>query len=140
MLAPSATTLPPSIGLLIQALFFCFIPLRFVTKNYLYRYGSDAAQNIQIRSCIDEMIEKLPLTRKYFKRRKFVPSTVLPDRDWHALTIPTLLLVRENELPYSAVQVVRRLSAIAARENVSAIAKADHYLTVVMPKRVTDKF
>ncbi|MEO1205256.1 MAG: alpha/beta hydrolase [Pseudomonadota bacterium] len=137
LLAPSATVLPPPIGLLIRAFGYYFIPLRFVTKKYLYWYGPEAVQNIQTRSCIDEMIDELMLARKCFKRRKFVPPTVLTDREWNQLNVPTLFLVGENELTYSATKAVQRLAAVAPTVNASVAAEADHYLTLVRPKWVT---
>ncbi len=139
LIAPSATVLPPSIGLLIRALAYYFIPLRFVTKTYLYWYGPDAVQNIQNRSRIDEMIEELMLARKCFKRRKFIPPTVLTDRDWQELKTPTLFLVGEDELTYSGTKAVERLAAVAPTVNALIAAEADHYLTIVKPKWVTDQ-
>ena len=137
LIAPSATVLSPPIGLLIRAFAYYFIPLRFITRNYLYWYGPDAVRNTQARSRIDEMIEELMLTRKCFKRRKFVPPTVLTDRDWQDLNVPTLFLVGENERTYSASQAVQRLAAVAPTVNASVAVKADHYVTVTKPKWVT---
>ena len=139
LLAPSATVLPPSIGLLIRAFAYYFIPLRFITKTYFYWYGPDAVQNTQTRSRIDQMIEELSLTRQCFKRRTFVPPTVLTDRDWRELNVPTLFLVGENELTYSATKAVERLAAVAPTVNASVAAKTDHYLTISKPKWVTDQ-
>ncbi|MFY0610250.1 MAG: alpha/beta hydrolase [Hyphomicrobiaceae bacterium] len=139
LIAPSATVLPPPIGLLIRAFAYYFIPLRFVTKKYLYWWGPDAVRNVQTRSRIDEMIEELMLARKCFKRRKFVPPTVLTDRDWQALSAPTLFLVGENELNYSATKAVDRLAAVAPTVTTSIAANADHYVAMVKPKWVTDQ-
>ena len=138
LLAPSATVLPPPIGLLVRAIAYYFIPLRFVTRNYLYWWGADAVRDIQTRSRIDEMIEELMLARRCFKRRKFVPPTVLTDRDWQKLNIPALFLVGENELNYSATKAVQRLAAVAPTVNTSVAANADHYLIVAKP-RVGDR-
>ena len=138
LLAPSGTVLPPPVGLLIRAMAYYFVPLRYITKTYLYWYGPDAVRNIQTRSRIDEMIEELMLARKCFKRRTFVPPTVLADRDWQGLKVPTLFLVGENELTYSATKAVERLAAVAPTVKTSVAAHADHYLTIVNPKWVTD--
>ena len=139
LLSPSATVLPPPIGLLIRAFAYYFIPLPFVIKTYLYWYGPDAVQNIQTRSRVDEMIEELMLARTCFKRRRFVPPTVLTDRDWQGLKVPTLFLVGENELTYSATKAVERLAAVAPTVNALVAAKADHYLPIVKSKWVTDQ-
>ncbi len=138
LLAPSATVLPPSIGLLIRALLYYFIPLHTVTKSYLYWWGPDAARDFQARLLVDEMIEELELTRKCFKRRTFISPTVLTDQNWQDLDVPTLFLVGENELNYSASKAVQRLASVAPSVEASVAAGADHYLTIVKPKWVTD--
>ncbi|MGH1417717.1 MAG: alpha/beta fold hydrolase [Hyphomicrobiaceae bacterium] len=139
LLSPAGTILPPPIWLLIRAFAYYFIPLRFITRTYLYWYGPNAVHDIQTRSHIDEMIEELMLARKCFKRRKFVPPTVLTDRDWNELNVPTLFLVGENELNYSATQAVQRLAAVAPTIDTSIAANADHYLTLAKPRWVTDQ-
>ena len=68
-----------------------------------------------------------------------MPPTILTDQDWHTLNVPTLFLVGENELNYSATQAVQRLAAVAPTVNASVAAKADHYLTIVKPRWVADK-
>ncbi len=139
LLAPSATVLPPSIGLLIRALLYYFIPFRIVTKSYLYWWGPDAVRHEQTRSLIDEMIEELALARECFKPRSFIPPTVLTDRDWHDLNVPTLFLVGENELNYTATKAVQRLASVAPNVKSSIAARADHYLTITKPEWVTDE-
>lgn len=67
-----------------------------------------------------------------------VSPTVLTDQNWHDLDVPTLFLVGENELNYSASKAVQRLASVAPSVEASVAAGADHYLTIVKPKWVTD--
>ncbi len=138
LLAPSATVLPPGMGLLARAFVYFFLPTAFITKRYFYWYGPDAIREDRTRNRLDEMIEEDLLARRCFKRRCFVAPTVLSDNDWQKLQTPTLFLVGENELTYSAEQAVQRLRAIAPSVETKIASDTDHYMVLVSPTWVVN--
>jgi pimeloyl-ACP methyl ester carboxylesterase len=83
------------------------------------------------------MVEEQVLARRCFKRRKFVVPTVLSDQEWRALTIPTLFMVGEEEVTYSAQKAIRRLDRVAPLVTTALVADADHHLAIVKPDWVS---
>jgi pimeloyl-ACP methyl ester carboxylesterase len=79
------------------------------------------------------MVDEQLLARRCFKRRKFVPPTVVSDQQWQSLSVPTLFLVGENEVTYSSHAAVRRLSRVAPSVTCAIAAEADHHLSLVEP-------
>jgi pimeloyl-ACP methyl ester carboxylesterase len=138
LLAPASTVLRPPLGLMVRAILYYFIPTRFVTKRYLYWYAPDAVRKDGTRATIDEMVDEQLLARKCFKRRKFIAPTVLTDQDWQKLQVPTLFLVGENDVTYSAHQAIRRLETVAPQVETSIAPEADHHLAIVKPDWVSD--
>ena len=139
LLAPAATVLPPPLGLMVRAMLYYFIPIRFVAKRYLYWYAPDSVRNEETRKTIDEMVDEQLLARRCFKRRKFIAPTVLTDQDWQRLQVPTLFLVGENEVTYSAHKAVRRLATVAPRIETAITPDADHHLAIVNPEWVNNE-
>lgn len=139
LLAPSATVLPAPPGLLVRAVLYYFLPIHFVTKRYLYWYAPDTACNPETRKLVDEMVDELLLARRCFKRRKFVHPTVLTDREWQDLKIPTLFLVGENEVTYSARQAIQHLAEVAPHIKTALANNADHHLAIVRPEWVNNE-
>ena len=137
LLAPSATVLRPPLGLLVRAILFGLIPLRFVTRRYLYWYAPDAVRDERTRPEVDAMIEEELLARRCFKRRKFIPPTVLTDEDWQELTVPTLFVVGEHDVTYSPHRAMQRLAAVAPRVETMLASGADHHVTIVKPAWLT---
>ena len=139
LLAPASTVLRPPLGLVVSAMLYYFIPIRFVTKRYLYWYAPDSVRNEETRKTIDEMVDEQLLARRCFKRRKFIAPTVLTDQDWQRLQVPTLFLVGENEVTYSAHKAVRRLATVAPRIETAITPDADHHLAIVNPEWVNNE-
>ena len=139
LLAPAATVLPPPLGLLVRVMLYYLIPIRFVTKRYLYWYAPDSVRKEETRKIIDEMDDEQLLARRCFKRRKFVMPTVLTDQDWQRLQVPTLFLVGENEVTYSAHKAVRRLAMVAPHVETAITPDADHHLAIVKPEWVSNE-
>ncbi len=139
LLAPAATVLGPPLGLVVRAMLYYFIPIRFVTKRYLYWYAPDSVRKEETRKTIDEMVDEQLVARRCFKRRKFVMPTVLKDQDWQRLQVPTLFLVGENEVTYSAHKAVRRLATVAPHVETAVTPEADHHLGIVKPEWVNNE-
>ncbi len=138
LLAPVSTVLRPRLELVVRAILYSFLPARFVTKRYLYWYAPDSVRKEATRETIDEMVGEVLLARRCFKRRKFVIPTVLTDEDWQKLRVPTLFLVGENEVTYSAHEAVRRLGSVAPQVTTLITPDADHHLAIVKPEWVSD--
>ena len=85
------------------------------------------------------MVDEQLLARRCFKRRKFIAPTVLTDQDWQRLQVPTLFLVGENEVTYSAHKAVRRLATVAPRIETAITPDADHHLAIVNPEWVNNE-
>ena len=79
------------------------------------------------------MVDEQLLARRCFKHRKFIRPTVLTDQDWQALRVPTLFLVGENDVNYSAKEAVGRLDQIAPNVTSIIASFADHHLPLVRP-------
>jgi pimeloyl-ACP methyl ester carboxylesterase len=122
LIAPASTVLRPSVGLLARALLYYFIPLRVITKRYLYWYAPDSVRRPETRKVIDEMIDEQVVARRCFQRRKFVPPTVLTDEEWRSLGVPTLFLVGDKEVTYSASKAAERLSRVAPQSESGSTA------------------
>lgn len=133
LIAPSATVLGPPLGPLVRAIIYYFVRVRSVVTRYLRWYNADAIRGEATRAVVDEMVDELLLSRRCFKRRKFIPPTVLTDSEWHRLSVPTLFLVGENEVTYSADRAVRRLNRVAPQVRTAVVAGAGHDLTLVRP-------
>lgn len=139
LLAPSATVLPPPLGLMMRLMLYYLIPIRFLAKRYLYWYAPDMVRKEETRKIVDEMVDEQLVARRCFKRRNFVIPTVLTDQDWQRLQVPTLFLVGENEVTYSAHKAVRRLGAVAPHVVTAITSDADHHLAVVKPEWVNNE-
>ena len=104
-----------------------------MTRRYLYWYAPDSVQDEGSRKLIDELIDEEILAKRCFKRRKFIAPTVLSDEDWWSLSLPTLFLIGEREVTYSAQRAVRRLADVAPDVETALLPGADHHLAMAHP-------
>jgi pimeloyl-ACP methyl ester carboxylesterase len=73
-----------------------------------------------------------------FKRRWFVPLSVLSQKDWNRLTMPILFIVGENEKLYPADKALTHLESVAPQVKSVLIPEAGHDLTVVQADKVNE--
>jgi pimeloyl-ACP methyl ester carboxylesterase len=85
------------------------------------------------------MVNEALLSFKCFKRRSFVNPTVLTDEDWQNLKNPTLFLVGEYEVTYSAQKAIRHLDDVAPQVKTVITPDAGYDLAIVKPEWVTDE-
>ena len=137
LLAPASTVLRPPLGLIVRAMLYYIIPIRFVTKRYLYWYAPESVRREETRKTIDRMVDEQLLARRCFKRRKFIAPTVLTDQDWQKLQVPTLFLVGESEVTYPPHKAIRRLARVAPQVRTAITPDADHHLGIVKPEWVS---
>jgi len=140
LLAPAATVLPGRLELMVRGIIYYFIPTRFIVQNYLYWYNADSVRKDEkSREVIDNMVNEALLSFKCFKRRGFVAPTVLTNEDWQKIEVPTLFLVGENEVTYSAQKAVRHLNKVAPKVKTVITPDAGHDLAIVKTEWVNNE-
>jgi pimeloyl-ACP methyl ester carboxylesterase len=139
ILIASVGVLPARLEVLVRGIIYYFIPTRFIVKRYLYWYNADAVKKDKTsRATIDNMVNEALISFKCFKRRSFVPPTVLTDQDWQRLEVPTLFLVGENEVTYSAQKAIRRLNNVTPKVKTVITPDAGHDLAIVKTEWVNN--
>jgi len=137
LLSP-ASLLRPRIKLLIRAILQYFIHTHYMVKKYCYwMYADSVRKNEETKKYIDDMITEEILARKCFKKRKLVNPTVLTDKDWQNLKVPTLFLTGENEVIYSAEKAIQHLNDLNPDIKTATASDAGHDLPIVKPEWVT---
>ncbi|NIM17671.1 MAG: alpha/beta fold hydrolase [Candidatus Aminicenantes bacterium] len=140
VLIASVGVLPARLEVLVRGMIYYFIPTRFIIRRYLYWYNADAVKKDETtREAIDNMVNEALLSFKCFKRRSFVPPTVLTDKDWQNLKVPTLFLVGENEVTYSAQKAIRHLNKVAPKVKTLITPDAGHDLAIVKPEWISNE-
>jgi pimeloyl-ACP methyl ester carboxylesterase len=125
---------------MIRGIIYYFIPTRFIVQNYLYWYNADSVRKDEkSREVINNMVTEALLSFKCFKRRGFVAPTVLTDEDWQNLKVPTLFLVGENDVTYSAQKAIRHLNNVAPATKTEITTNAGHDLTIVKTEWVNNE-
>ncbi len=76
---------------------------------------------------------------RFYARTWMMWSTVLSGREWQRFSVPTLLLVGENEKIYSPRKVVRRMARVAPAVRTEIIPGAGHDLMLVQGDLVVGK-
>jgi pimeloyl-ACP methyl ester carboxylesterase len=140
VLIASVGVLPPRFEVLVRGIIYYFIPTRFIVQQYLYWYNADAVKKDETSlETIDNMVNEALLSFKCFKRRSFVPPTVLTDQDWQSLEVPTLFIVGENEVTYSAQNAILHLNKVAPKVKTVIIPDVGHDLTIVKTEYVNNE-
>lgn len=140
VLIASVGVLPARLEVLVRGMIYYFIPTRFIVRRYLYWYNADSVRKDESsREAIDNMVNEALLSFKCFKRRSFVPPTVLTDQDWQSLKVPTLFLVGDNEVTYSAQKAIRHLNKVAPKVKTVITTDAGHDLAIVKTEWVNNE-
>ncbi|MHA2281562.1 MAG: alpha/beta fold hydrolase [Promethearchaeota archaeon] len=139
LLSP-ASALRPKIKLLIRTILQYVIHTHYMAKKYVYwMYADSVNKNEETKKFVDEMINEEMLARKSFKKRKFINPTVLTDKEWQTLKVPTLFLTGENEVIYSGEKAIQYLNDINPDIKTAIASDAGHDLPIVKPEWVTTK-
>lgn len=88
---------------------------------------------------IDATIEQLSLNMRSIQRHRAPIPPVLTDEQWGSLRVPTLFLVGEHEVIYSAEKAVLRLRRVAPMVTAEIIPGAGHDLTFVQTAAVNER-
>jgi pimeloyl-ACP methyl ester carboxylesterase len=126
LLAPGATVLRPPAEFWIRLMGLAIGRRRGLRAFFRWIFADMARTDPQ---WIDATIEQLSLNMRSVQRHKAPMPPVLTDAQWGSLEPPTLFLVGENEVIYSAEKAVRRLRRVAPMVTAEIIPGAGHDLT-----------
>jgi pimeloyl-ACP methyl ester carboxylesterase len=138
LLAPAATVLPTQLESSLRALLM-LVPLRRFYRSFFFWIFNDLVQ--RDAQLVEEIVNEMIITMRCFKPANSIqmPLTVLKDEELQSIKVPTLFLVGENEVLYSAQKAVQRLNEVAPQIGTEVIPKAGHDLTVVQAEMVNQK-
>jgi pimeloyl-ACP methyl ester carboxylesterase len=90
---------------------------------------------------VEEIVNEMIITMRCFRPANSaqMPLTVLRDEELQSIQVPTLFLVGENEVLYSAQKAVQRLNEMAPQIRTEIVSKAGHDLTVAQAEVVNQK-
>ena len=97
------------------------------------------ADMAQKAAWVDTITEEIFMHRQSLQRRKIPIPPVLTDAEWESLNVPTLFLVGEHEMIYSAQKAVQRLKRTAPHVRSEIILGAGHDLTFVQAAMVNQR-
>jgi pimeloyl-ACP methyl ester carboxylesterase len=137
LLAPAATVLPIRWEFALRAILFKLLPIRYSYRRFCYWIFSDLAQ--KDTQMMEVGVNELMMATRCFKPAEFPGPTVLKDAELQSIKVPTLFLVGENEVIYSAQRAVQRLNEVAPYIQTEVIPNAGHDLTIVQAEMVNQK-
>jgi pimeloyl-ACP methyl ester carboxylesterase len=139
LLAPAATVLPVSLAFISHALPTLIPGMGFRKKFYYWLMQDTVQSGATGRARVDEIVADWEVAERCFGPLPALPGTVLEDKAWQRLRVPTLFLVGENEKIYSAQKAVRRLNRVAPQIKTEIIPQAGHDLWMAQAELVTRK-
>ena len=118
------------------------IPIKIIMKKVMVDWAfkdlaakGDETSQIAINDIMNDALMAL----KCFKFKMPIHPTVLSDAELRSISIPTLFLVGENEVIYSAQEAIDRLHSAAPHIKTEIIPDAGHDLTIVQSGLVNKK-
>lgn len=136
LLEPAATVLPVRLMFYIRA-FLAVIPLYYFFKNmYCWTFEDYAKKDAK---GMENLINEAYIGFKCFKVKLPPKFTVLDDKEWDNIKVPTLFLVGENEKEYSARKAIHRLNRVAPQIETGLIPNAGHDMLLVQTEMVNSK-
>jgi len=136
LLAPGATVLRPPAEFWIRLVGLAIGRQHGLRAFFRWIFADMARTDPQ---WIDATIEQLSLNMRSVQRHKAPIPPVLTDIEWASLRTPTLFLVGEHEVIYSAEKAVRRLRRVAPMVRAEIISGAGHDLTFAQSAAVNDR-
>jgi len=140
LVAPAGTVLPFRKGYLLRTILLNLIPHRSIYIRFFKWSLKDLAQqNIQL---LEAIADELLISMRSFEpiNPKQLPSlTALNDEELQNIKVPSLFLVGENEVLYSAQKAVQRLNKVAPQIQTAVIPQAGHDLLLVQAEMVNQK-
>jgi pimeloyl-ACP methyl ester carboxylesterase len=137
LLAPAATVLPVRWEFTLYAILLGILPIRYSYRCFCSWIFSDLTRKNP--EMMEAGIGELMTTTRCFKPAKFPKLTVLKDEEFQSIKTPTLFLVGENEVLYSAQKAIQRLNTVAPQIRAEIVPQAGHDLTLVQPDMVNQR-
>ena len=130
----------PRINVLVRAITYNFFRTDTMVKNYIYWFNPDAITNEESKQVVDDMVTATLLSFDTFKRRSYVmPLPGFSDEEWQNLEVPTLYMVGENEVIYSAEKAITRLNEVAPHIQTRITSDAGHDLPFLKANWVNEQ-
>jgi pimeloyl-ACP methyl ester carboxylesterase len=140
LLAPAGTVLPFSGGYMMRTIFLSIVPRRSTYIRFFKYSFKDLAQ--QDSKFLEAMADDFLLSARCFepvKPKELPKLTAMSDEELQRITMPTLFLVGENEVLYSAPKAVQRLNEVTPHIQTEVIPHAGHDLLLVQTETVNQK-
>jgi pimeloyl-ACP methyl ester carboxylesterase len=140
LIAPAGTVLPFSGAYMVRTLFLNIVPRRSTYIRFFKWSFKDLAQ--EDSQFLEVMAEDFLLSSRCFEpvNPKELPKlTAISDEELQRLTVPTLFLVGENEVLYSAQKAIQRLNDVVPSIQTELIPQAGHDLLLVQTELVNQK-
>ncbi|MGJ3240344.1 MAG: alpha/beta fold hydrolase [Anaerolineae bacterium] len=140
LLAPAGTILPFSRAYLLRMLLMNLLPFRFTYRHFFRWSFPDLAKKDS--HFLEALIEEFIVSTRSFVASNFKESptlTAMSDDQLQGLDVPTLVLIGENEVLYSAQEAVQRLETVAPYIQKEIIPDAGHDLLLVQMEMVNQK-
>ena len=131
--APVATVLPLPFEWAWRGILSA-IPNRYVMKKVMVAWAFQdlvRKEDEVSRETVETIIDDALMGLRCFKFKMPVTPTVLEDQEWRSIRVPTLFLVGEHEVIYSAHDAIHRLNTVAPHITTVIIPNASHDLTIV---------
>ena len=140
LVAPAGTVLPFRAAYIARTILISIFPSRNMYLRFFKWSFKDLAQ--QNGPFLEMMADDFLLSARCFEpiNPKALPRlTAMSDEELQRMTTPTLFLVGENEVLYSASKAVARLKELAPEIETAVIPKAGHDLLLVQAEMVHQK-
>ncbi len=140
LIAPAGTVLPFSGEYLQRTMSLYMVPSRDTYLSFFKWNFNDLAQKNQ--RLLEAMVDEFLVSARCFESpdpRELPLLTALDDEELRSMKVPTLFLVGENEVLYSAQQAVQRLNELVPHIRTAIIPKAGHDLLLVQTDMVNQK-
>lgn len=140
LLAPAGTVLPFRGGYVMRTIFLSIVPRRSTYIRFFKYSFKDLAQ--QDSQFLEAMADDFLLAARCFEPvvpKELPKLTAMTDEELQRITMPTLFLVGENEVLYSAQNAVQRLNEVAPHIQTEIIPHAGHDLLLVQTEMVNQK-
>ncbi|HEX2909046.1 MAG TPA: alpha/beta hydrolase [Phototrophicaceae bacterium] len=140
LVAPAGTLLPFSGEYLQRTMALYLTPSRDTYVNVFKWNFSDLAR--QNETLLEALVDDFLLSARCFESpnpQALPVLTALSDAELQRFSVPTLVLIGENEVLYSAQAALQRLQAVAPQIRTELIPNAGHDLLLVQTELVNQK-
>lgn len=139
VLISSHGSINPRIEIFVRGMTYYFFPTEARVKNYIYWFLPDATANEESKQVVDTMVNATYLSFQTFKRRSFVSPTVFKDEEWQNLEVPTLYMIGENDVMFSAEKSILNLNEVAPDIQTMITSDAGHDITFLKSDWVNEQ-